>query len=51
MPMISEKFSRKGKDGLMDVSYFYCHYSIVLQLGLGGGVFITPVDSDVIMVT
>lgn len=33
------------------VSYFYCHYSIVIQLGLGGGVFITPAGSDVIVVT
>lgn len=32
-------------------SYFYCHYSIVIQPGLGGGVFITPVGSDVITVT
>ena len=33
------------------VGYFYCHYSIVIQPGLGGGVFITPVGSDVITVT
>lgn len=36
---------------LWSVSYFYCHYSIVIQLGLDGGVFITPVGSDVIIVT
>ena len=33
------------------VGYFYCYYSIVIQPGLGGGVFITPVGSDVITVT
>lgn len=36
---------------LWSEGYFYCHYSIVIQLELSGGVFITPVGSDVIMVT
>lgn len=31
---------------LWHVDCFYCHLSVVIQLGLGGGVFTTPVGSD-----
>jgi hypothetical protein len=33
------------------VGYFYCHYSIVLHLEPYDSVFITPLGSNVIMVT
>ena len=49
--MISEKLSRKGKGGLVEWELFLLSLLNCHPAGLGGGVFITPVGSDVITVT